>query len=75
LLALIGVGTMGGVYRNRDPWLGRDVAVKVLAPAISGDADRRNRFEQEARGAAALNHPSGLQGTPNGPGACERPLT
>ena len=49
---------MGEVYRARDPRLGRDVAVKVLAANVSGNADRRNRFEQEARAAAALNHPN-----------------
>jgi len=49
---------MGEVYRARDPRLGRDVAIKVLAATVSGDADRRNRFEQEARAAAALNHPN-----------------
>jgi Tol biopolymer transport system component len=49
---------MGEVYRARDPRLGRDVAIKVLAPAVAGDADRLSRFEQEARAAAALNHPN-----------------
>ena len=49
---------MGEVYRARDPRLGRDVAIKVLASTVSGNADRRSRFEQEARAAAALNHPN-----------------
>jgi eukaryotic-like serine/threonine-protein kinase len=49
---------MGEVYRARDPRLGRDVAIKVLASAYSGNADRLSRFEQEARAAAALNHPN-----------------
>src|SRR5262245_20220534 len=49
---------MGEVYRARDPRLGRDVAIKVLPPAFSNDADRLQRFEQEARAAAALNHPN-----------------
>jgi serine/threonine protein kinase len=49
---------MGEVYRARDPRLGRDVAIKVLPPAFSADADRLHRFEQEARAAAALNHPN-----------------
>jgi Tol biopolymer transport system component len=49
---------MGEVYRARDPRLGRDVAVKVLPSGFSGDADRLRRFEQEARAAAALNHPN-----------------
>ena len=56
--APIGAGAMGEVYRARDPRLGRDVAIKVLAASVSGNADRRNRFEQEARAAAALNHPN-----------------
>ena len=56
IVALIGAGGMGEVYRARDPRLGRDVAIKVLPPAFSADADRLHRFEQEARAAAALNH-------------------
>ena len=54
----IGAGGMGEVYRARDPRLGRDVAIKVLPAAFSADADRLHRFEQEARAAAALNHPN-----------------
>jgi len=49
---------MGEVYRARDPRLGRDVAIKILHPSIAIDADRLHRFEQEARAAAALNHPN-----------------
>ena len=49
---------MGEVYRARDARLGREVAVKILPPSLSGDADRLRRFEQEARAAAALNHPN-----------------
>src|SRR5206468_10558667 len=49
---------MGEVYRARDPRLGRDVAIKVLPAGFSSDADRLHRFEQEARAAAALNHPN-----------------
>ncbi len=49
---------MGEVYRARDPRLGRDVAIKVLPAAFSADPDRLRRFEQEARAAAALNHPN-----------------
>jgi eukaryotic-like serine/threonine-protein kinase len=47
---------MGEVYRARDPRLGREVAIKILPPAFSSDADRHRRFEHEARAAAALNH-------------------
>ena len=49
---------MGEVYKARDARLARDVAVKVLLPAVSSDPDRLRRFEQEARAAAALNHPN-----------------
>jgi Tol biopolymer transport system component len=49
---------MGEVYRARDPRLGRDVAIKVLPAGLSSDPDRLQRFEQEARAAAALNHPN-----------------
>jgi Tol biopolymer transport system component len=54
---LVGSGGMGEVYRARDPRLGRDVAIKVLPTTLSADPDRLRRFEQEARSAAALNHP------------------
>jgi Tol biopolymer transport system component len=58
ILAPIGAGGMGEVYRAKDPRLGREVAIKVLPPALSQDADRLRRFEQEARSASALNHPN-----------------
>ncbi len=58
ILAPIGAGGMGEVYRAKDPRLGREVAIKVLPAAFSQDADRLKRFEQEARSASALNHPN-----------------
>ena len=58
IVSALGAGGMGEVYRARDPRLGRDVAIKVLPAAFSADADRLHRFEQEARAAAALNHPN-----------------
>ena len=56
--ALLGAGGMGEVYRARDLRLGRDVAVKILSPAIAADADGLMRFEREARLLASLNHPN-----------------
>jgi serine/threonine protein kinase/Tol biopolymer transport system component len=56
--SLLGAGSMGEVYRARDPRLARDVAIKVLPAASSADADTLRRFEQEARAAAALSHPN-----------------
>jgi serine/threonine protein kinase/Tol biopolymer transport system component len=56
ILVPLGVGGMGEVYRARDPRLRRDVAIKVLSGEFATDADRRGRFEQEARAASALNH-------------------
>jgi Tol biopolymer transport system component len=58
ILAPLGAGGMGEVYRASDARLGRDVAVKVLSAEFSSDTDRRSRFEQEARAASALNHPN-----------------
>lgn len=58
ILASIGAGGMGEVYRARDPRLGRDVAIKILPATYSTDPDRLRRFEQEARAASALNHPN-----------------
>ena len=54
--AQIGSGGMGEVWKARDTRLGRDVAIKVLPVALSQDADRRARFEREARVLASLNH-------------------
>ncbi len=58
ILSAIGAGGMGEVYRARDPRLGREVAIKVLPSGFSVDPVRLHRFEQEARAAAALNHPN-----------------
>ena len=58
ILSAIGAGGMGEVYKARDPRLGREVAIKVLPALLSADADRLHRFQQEARAAAALNHPN-----------------
>ncbi|MEO5894922.1 MAG: protein kinase [Vicinamibacterales bacterium] len=56
--ALLGVGGMGEVYRGRDTRLGRDVALKVISPALVEHQSSRQRFEREARAASALNHPA-----------------
>jgi Tol biopolymer transport system component len=56
--SLLGAGGMGEVYRVHDSRLGRDVAIKVLPSFFSTDSERLRRFEQEARAAAALNHPN-----------------
>lgn len=57
IVAPIGAGGMGEVYRARDLRLNRVVALKVLSTAIGGQSDWRNRFEREARAVAALDHP------------------
>src|SRR5262245_15511790 len=57
ILSAIGAGGMGEVYRARDRRLDRTIAVKVLAPNLSGNAEHRQRFEREARTVAALSHP------------------
>ena len=58
ILVPIGAGGMGEVYRARDMRLGRELAIKVLPPEFVSDAQRRLRFELEARAASALNHPN-----------------
>ncbi len=58
VLAPIGAGGMGEVYRARDGKLGRDVALKVLPQELASDSERRRRFAQEALAASALNHPN-----------------
>ncbi len=58
VIALIGAGGMGDVYRARDLRLGRDVALKVLEPSVAADVESRRRFEHEAQAASALNHPN-----------------
>jgi eukaryotic-like serine/threonine-protein kinase len=58
VLAPIGAGGMGEVYKARDERLKRDVAIKVLPATYSQDADRLRRFEQEAQAAGGLNHPN-----------------
>ena len=58
ILAPIGAGGMGEVYRARDTRLGREVAIKVLPAELSADGDRLKRFEKEARAASSLNHPN-----------------
>src|SRR3990172_4697974 len=56
ILAAIGAGGMGEVYRARDTKLGRDVAIKVLPEAFAQDEGRMKRFEREAQLLASLNH-------------------
>ena len=70
IVAAIGSGGMGEVYRAHDTRLGRDVAVKVLPTALAADPDALARFDREARAVAAINHPNILAlhdiGTDNG---------
>jgi len=58
VLEKIGAGGMGEVFRAHDERLGRDVALKLIRPASGDNPDHLRRFEQEARAAAALNHPN-----------------
>src|SRR5262245_27756149 len=57
IVAPLGAGGMGEVFRARDTKLGRDVAIKVLPAALSTDAEHLARFQREAEALAALNHP------------------
>src|SRR5262245_44606841 len=57
ILAIVGVGGMGEVYKARDTRLDRIVAIKVL-PDFASDADLRQRFEREAKAISSLNHPN-----------------
>ena len=57
IVAPLGAGGMGEVYRARDTRLGRDVAIKTLPDAFVSDPERTARFEREAQLLAALNHP------------------
>src|SRR5712664_3852785 len=58
ILAPLGAGGMGEVYRAHDSKLGRDVAIKVLSAALANDADYMARFRREAQVLASLNHPN-----------------
>jgi serine/threonine protein kinase len=57
ILAMLGAGGMGEVYRARDTRLDRTVAIKVLPTELSADHERRARFEREARAIASFAHP------------------
>ncbi|HEV2352176.1 MAG TPA: protein kinase, partial [Terriglobia bacterium] len=58
IVAPLGAGGMGEVYRARDTKLGREVALKVLPAEFARDADRMARFQREAQVLASLNHPN-----------------
>ena len=68
IVALLGAGGMGEVYKARDTRLDRTVAIKVLPASVADDSDRLRRFEQEARAIASLNHPHICQLYDIGPG-------
>ena len=58
ILAPLGSGGMGDVYRARDPRLGREVAIKTIAPELAGEPEALDRFQREAKAIAALSHPT-----------------
>src|SRR6478736_4551529 len=58
IIAALGAGGMGEVYRARDTKLDRDVAIKILPERLAADADALARFEREAKAVAALSHPN-----------------
>jgi serine/threonine protein kinase/tetratricopeptide (TPR) repeat protein len=58
LVSLIGAGGMGEIYRAHDSRLGRDVAIKTIAPRLAQDPDALTRFQREARAIAAVSHPN-----------------
>src|SRR6476619_2414379 len=58
VVALLGEGGMGQVYRATDTKLKRQVAIKILPPSVAADHDRLARFQREAEVLASLNHPN-----------------
>ena len=58
ILAPLGKGGMGEVFRGRDTKLGREVAIKILPASMQRDPERLMRFEREANALASLNHPN-----------------
>ena len=71
IVASLGAGGMGEVYRAHDGRLRRDVAIKILPAAVAGNAERLKRFEREAQLLASLNHPAiatiyGVEDSPHG---------
>ena len=59
----LGAGGMGEVYRAKDGRLNRTVAIKILSEASAADADRRERFEREAKAISALDHRTSARST------------